>query len=97
VAGNERDVIVRGEALRSVLTMTFGAAAVRSTWFHIRRTGETVVFEGRGFGHGAGLCQAGALARARAGASLEAILGFYYPGARLTPDFPYNKDGPRRR
>ncbi len=41
------------------------------------------VFEGRGFGHGVGLCQAGALARVRAGAKPAAILQHYFPGTRL--------------
>jgi hypothetical protein len=32
-----------------------------------------------------GLCQAGAFARLRAGASAEAVLETYYPGAKLLP------------
>jgi stage II sporulation protein D len=39
---------------------------------------------GRGFGHGAGMCQWGAIARARAGQTSEEILGTYYPGTRLS-------------
>lgn len=44
------------------------------------------VFEvhGRGFGHGAGMCQWGAIARARAGQTSAEILGTYYPGTRLS-------------
>jgi SpoIID/LytB domain protein len=40
-------------------------------------------FEGGGFGHGAGLSQAGAIDLAGRGWSLERILGHYYPGASL--------------
>ena len=40
---------------------------------------------GGGFGHGAGLSQAGAIALARRGWSLGRILERYYPGARLEP------------
>lgn len=76
--------IVRGETLRDVLGRTLGARTVRSTWFDVRRAGATFVFEGRGFGHGVGLCQAGALARIRAGEKLTAVLQRYYPGTRLT-------------
>ena len=43
-----------------------------------------IVIHGRGFGHGAGMCQWGAIARARAGQSAEEILATYYPGAVLT-------------
>ncbi|MBE3072627.1 MAG: hypothetical protein IMZ67_06595, partial [Acidobacteria bacterium] len=51
--------------------------------FTVLRDGASFVFNGRGSGHGVGLCQAGAMARARAGQSEEAILAFYYPGTRL--------------
>jgi stage II sporulation protein D len=75
--------IVRGEEFRDVLSQTFGAHAIRSTWFEVRRSGSSYIFEGRGFGHGVGLCQAGALARIRAGAKLSAVLEQYFPGTRL--------------
>jgi stage II sporulation protein D len=75
--------IVRGEPLREVLGRALGARTVRSTWFDVRRSGATYVFEGRGFGHGVGLCQAGALARIRAGHKLTSVLEHYYPGTRL--------------
>jgi len=42
-------------------------------------------FEGGGFGHGAGLSQAGAIDLAGRGWSLERILSHYYPGTRLVP------------
>ena len=74
---------VRGEDFREVLSVAFGARSVRSTWFEIQRRGQTFVFEGRGFGHGVGLCQAGALARIRAGQKLPAVLQTYFPGTKL--------------
>ena len=40
---------------------------------------------GGGFGHGAGLSQAGAIELAGRGWGLDQILGRYYPGARLVP------------
>lgn len=42
-------------------------------------------FAGGGFGHGAGLSQAGAIDLARRGWTLPAILERYYPGATLQP------------
>jgi len=42
-----------------------------------------LLFRGAGFGHGAGLCQRGARARAREGWSAERILAHYYSGARI--------------
>jgi stage II sporulation protein D len=41
------------------------------------------VITGRGHGHGVGLCQWGAIGRARAGHDFRAILKAYYPGAEL--------------
>jgi stage II sporulation protein D (peptidoglycan lytic transglycosylase) len=75
--------IVRGEAFREVLARAFGDRTIKSTRFDVRRNGNTFVFEGRGFGHGVGLCQAGAFARIKAGAKALAVLSRYYPGAKL--------------
>jgi SpoIID/LytB domain protein len=61
-------LVIRGDEFRQVLSRAFGARAIRSTLFDVRRTGATFTFSGRGYGHGVGLCQAGALARLRAGA-----------------------------
>ena len=74
---------VRGETLREVLGETFGDRAIKSTWFDVRAERTLFVFEGRGFGHGVGLCQAGALARIRAGVKPTAILQRYFPGTKL--------------
>ncbi|MBI3831321.1 MAG: SpoIID/LytB domain-containing protein [Planctomycetes bacterium] len=41
-------------------------------------------FDGRGFGHGVGLCQYGSNGMAEKGYTCEQILGFYYPGGELT-------------
>ena len=38
----------------------------------------TVTFDGRGYGHGVGMCQCGAIGRARAGWTCEQILTHYY-------------------
>jgi len=75
--------IVRGEDIRGVLSAAFGARSIRSTWFDVRQVGQAFVFEGRGFGHGVGLCQAGALARIRAGQKLSTILQTYFPGTKI--------------
>lgn len=80
-----RERLVKGEDLRAVLSRQLGARAVRSTLFDIRRTGAGFTFEGRGFGHGVGLCQAGARARLGAGATVADVLRHYYPGTSLRP------------
>jgi stage II sporulation protein D len=44
---------------------------------------EKIIFQGSGNGHGVGMCQTGAIGRARAGQSYRAILSHYYRGAKI--------------
>jgi stage II sporulation protein D len=46
--------------------------------------GSEVMLYGKGFGHGVGLCQEGAMQMAKKGYSFDQILQYYYPGASLT-------------
>ncbi|MFH1691366.1 MAG: SpoIID/LytB domain-containing protein [Candidatus Omnitrophota bacterium] len=57
--------------------------SIRSTNFFIERKDDDVVFQGKGWGHGVGLCQHGALGMAKKGYSYRQILEFYYPGAKV--------------
>jgi stage II sporulation protein D (peptidoglycan lytic transglycosylase) len=75
--------VVRGDEFRQVLSRAFGPRAIRSTLFEVRRAGAAFTFSGRGYGHGVGLCQAGALARLRAGATPSDVVRYYYPGTVL--------------
>jgi stage II sporulation protein D len=79
----ERAPVVRGEDLRTILGRAIGPRGLQSTRFAVTRRGSTFVFEGSGYGHGVGLCQLGAMARARRGETVADILAEYFPGARL--------------
>ena len=79
----DRDLVVRGEELRAVLSAELGARSVMSTRFEVRRADERFVFAGQGYGHGIGLCQRGAIARARLGHSPASIIAHYYAGTRV--------------
>jgi stage II sporulation protein D len=46
---------------------------------------EAVVFAGKGWGHGVGLCQVGAYGMALRGADYAEILAHYYRGSRIEP------------
>jgi stage II sporulation protein D len=72
-------VFLQGSDLRRII----GYENVKSTWFDVRFDGDELVFTGRGFGHGVGLCQWGAKGMAEAGKDYREILKFYYPGTRL--------------
>jgi len=56
---------------------------LKSTFFTIKEDGENVVFTGKGFGHGVGLCQEGAMRMAEKGYSYTKILNFYYANIHL--------------
>ena len=80
----ERSSAVKGDVLRTVLNRTLGERSIQSTLLSVSRQAGGFVFEGVGFGHGVGLCQRGAMARARRGETIREILGTYYPGAKFT-------------
>lgn len=68
--------------LRSALRKS-GIRGLRSPSFTVRPTSEGYLFEGRGWGHGIGMCQVGAQGYARRGANRTWILEHYYPGAMI--------------
>lgn len=63
--------------------MAIGPQRLRSLSCTVESTGDRIVFEGAGWGHGVGLCQWGARGRAERGDDYRAILAAYYPGAWL--------------
>jgi stage II sporulation protein D len=78
---------VSGQVIRQVLRPD-GLALLRSNTFEVQstRNGERLarlVLEGRGNGHGVGMCQWGAVGRARAGYTAEQIVAAYFPGTTL--------------
>lgn len=75
---------VDGDVFRAAVSSTLGIQALPSTRFTLKKRGRAWEFTGTGFGHGVGLCQLGALSRARAGSSAAEILRFYYPGAIIS-------------
>lgn len=81
---------VRGDDIRSVLRPP-GGELLSSTYFSVApeydRNGviSSVTLRGQGYGHGVGMCQWGAIGRARAGQSFRTILGAYYPGTTVGP------------
>ena len=56
---------------------------LNSTFFSVHSTGDKVVLQGRGFGHGVGLCQEGSMRMAREGHSYLDILHHYYTDVHL--------------
>jgi stage II sporulation protein D len=53
---------------------------LNSTFFSVKKQGNNVILEGKGFGHGVGLSQEGACEMIHQGYSVEDVLKFYYQG-----------------
>ncbi|MEN9700179.1 MAG: hypothetical protein RLZZ301_1377 [Bacteroidota bacterium] len=56
---------------------------LKSTFFSAEIVGNEMVLIGKGYGHGVGLCQEGAIQMAKLGYQYDQILRYYYPGMRL--------------
>ncbi|MBK7133727.1 MAG: SpoIID/LytB domain-containing protein [Bacteroidales bacterium] len=57
---------------------------LRSTFFSVLPEGDTIKLKGRGYGHGVGLCQEGAMAMAAKGFDYKQIIDFYYVGVLIS-------------
>jgi stage II sporulation protein D len=57
---------------------------LRSTFFSVVTEGDSVIIKGKGYGHGVGLCQEGAMAMALKGFNYKEIIDFYYAGVIIT-------------
>ena len=83
INGSETQTIVKGLRIRRVL-------GLKETLFVMEKeydeAGELshVLFTGRGWGHGVGLCQVGAFGMARAGADYQEILKKYYKNIKIS-------------
>lgn len=87
--GRPREIALRGPCgewrlapalIRDALNAALGPGTLPSADFEAGPNGLSIVFAGHGSGHGVGLCQWGANARAKAGQTAEEILAHYYPG-----------------
>jgi stage II sporulation protein D len=82
--------VLRGNDVRYVLRPS-GGEILNSTYFSLEPEYgpggvlRRVVIRGNGYGHGIGLCQWGAIGRARTGQDFRTILRTYYPGTDVGP------------
>jgi stage II sporulation protein D len=80
---------VGGNDARAILRTPSGEP-LPSSYFSITTEGtdatvSRAVLRGNGYGHGVGMCQWGAIGRARAGQSARTILRTYFPGTTVGP------------
>jgi stage II sporulation protein D len=80
--GSRKSVVLNGYKVRNAL-------GLKDTLFTLTRDFNPdgsisgFIFDGRGYGHGVGLCQTGAVGMARAGRTYEEILKAYYTGIEI--------------
>lgn len=58
---------------------------LKSTFFSVEpnATGDSVILKGKGFGHGIGMCQEGAMRMTKLGYNYKEVLSFYYKNVHL--------------
>lgn len=86
-SGRARSLRVEGErgsaTIHGELQIRRVLGNLPSAMFLVEREGDGWVFRGGGWGHGAGMCQWGAIGRAAAGQEYREILRAYYSGAEV--------------
>jgi len=76
---SQGELILPADELRKAI----GSTVLPSTAFDLVEFGKALLFRGKGYGHGVGLCQWGAKVLAERGLGYRAILQYYYPGVTL--------------
>jgi stage II sporulation protein D len=81
VGGSSRRI--EANEFRYAVNRQLGWNTLKSSLYTVERRGDTLVFTGRGLGHGVGLCQAGAEQMGQMGIAYEKILAHYFPGTTV--------------
>lgn len=79
IVHSQGNKIISGNDFRLLL----GPQRIRSTLFTIQMAGEDVIFRGRGWGHGAGMCQWGMKRMAEEGYNYRRILRYYFKDVKI--------------
>ncbi len=81
--GSDKTIKLYGNNIRYIIKRADNKAILESNNFTIRREGGNIIINGKGYGHGVGLCQWGSLEQSKEGKDFEEILSFYYPGTKI--------------
>jgi len=83
VVGQGRRAQISASSLHFAFDRALGWNQLRSDWYEITVNNSTVHFEGKGYGHGVGLCQTGSFEMATEGRDYREILNFYFSGTQV--------------
>lgn len=79
--GRVKEVVINGTTFSG--SQIFSKLNIRSTFFDINQVGNNIIVNTKGYGHGVGMSQYGALAMAKKGYNYQEILSYYYIGTKL--------------
>jgi stage II sporulation protein D len=88
VTGSGTPSVLSASSFRFAVDRALGWNQLRSDWYTTMLFGADLEIHGKGYGHGVGLCQAGAYEMAAEGKTEQEILRFYFPGtvAGISPE-----------
>ncbi len=96
LTGGGEVVRVAAGSFRLAIGRALGFATIRGDLWDAHGAGGRIEFDGRGAGHGVGLCQRGADRMGQEGRPWREILAFYYPGTTVAlapPAIPWSRLG----
>lgn len=79
--GRVKELTINGQSFTG--NQVYSALGLRSTFFTISQVGNNIHVDIKGFGHGVGMSQYGALAMAKKGYTYDQILKHYYQGVEI--------------
>ncbi len=82
ITGTSQEAVIAAKDFR----VWIGGDRIRSTHFTVVISEDAAEFQGKGWGHGVGLCQWGTFGQALLGRAYDKILEFYYPGSKIVSD-----------
>lgn len=80
----ERVISIYGNKIRGIIRNSDNSAMLNSNWFNLVKSNNgNFKLLGKGYGHGVGMCQYGAMTQSKLGNNFKDILSFYYPGTTI--------------
>lgn len=82
--GNEKTITLIGNNMRSVIRSGDNKSILKSNYFEVElNQNKEIVIDGKGSGHGVGMCQWGAIGQSKLGVDYLNILSHYFPGTKI--------------
>jgi stage II sporulation protein D len=77
----EKEIFIGKKTFNTIYIRT--QLNLKSDWFNLTCAGDSVLISGKGFGHGVGLCQEGAIEMAKQGCNEDEIIHYYFRNVEI--------------